>query len=520
MPDTLQNPEETDTQLGKPEKYSVQCLRQIYEDLQILLHEYDEMLQLCDHPQIGKYIETLLQRHVTDLEKLEDLIEKHHPGVKLSDDVLEDEDPALEDTDPALVDDEVSPDAIVDAEADLEEQGDTDSVPADSRLERLPDEDEVVEGMKRGLKTLDPKKTKSLLQKHKGLCKSCGKAECKCYPSKSFEDQERQAVENAEGEGNDDMLAPEPDSLSNYFEDAEFPQVSEAHAFLTELSGASAFDEGHRMKSFHYHKVLDSIIGAQAKRGGKKNLPAGLKGAGKTKLDIADHTTPDPEAHRQEQEQRAARQSAERAKHDIREGESYEDGDYIHHQNVDELRDRVVHGTSVHKLPKKKPAGTYQYDVSQPTPISQRNYRDSVREWDNLSQEDRAAAERRDSEARKKDMANPSGSVQANSSGSYTPDASAGFTNNPMEPGQKTLPPQYKACQDAGEYLGRMSRERAFGLRHREEAKQHAESLNPFLQSIDEANINTGQKSLLDVWNEQLREIEALDKRLDSLITN
>lgn len=478
MPDTLQNPEETDTQLGKPEKYSVQCLRQIYEDLQILLHEYDEMLQLCDHPQIGKYIETLLQRHVTDLEKLEDLIEKHHPGVKLSEDVLDEEDPAL-------VDDEISPDAIVDAEADLEEQGDTDSVPADSRLERLPDEDEVVEGMKRGLKTLDPKKTKSLIQKHKGLCKSCGKAQCKCYNSKSFEDQEKQAVENAEGEGNDDMLAPEPDSIQNYFEDAEFPQVSEAHAFLTELSGASAFDETHRQKSFHYHKVLDSIIGAQAKRGGKKNLPAGLKGnddlARKARAIEAKRGKLDGMPHYSET---GAERSALR-------GEILADEEELMNEHGDDPAFRATADRLTSGYP-----DYMKGEENDPT------YYGRVKP------------------KKKKDMSNPSGGVQANSSGSYTPDAAAGFTNNPMEPGQKTLPPQYKACQDAGEYLGRMSRERAFGLRHREEAKQHAESLNPFLQSIDEANINTGQKSLLDVWNEQLREIEALDKRLDSLITN
>lgn len=505
MPDTLQNPEETDTQLGKPEKYSVQCLRQIYEDLQILLHEYDEMLQLCDHPQIGKYIETLLQRHVTDLEKLEDLIEKHHPGVKLSEDVLDEEDPAL-------VDDEISPDAIVDAEADLEEQGDTDSVPADSRLERLPDEDEVVEGMKRGLKTLDPKKTKSLIQKHKGLCKSCGKAQCKCYSSKSFEDQEKQAVENAEGEGNDDMLAPEPDSIQNYFEDAEFPQVSEAHAFLTELSGASAFDETHRQKSFHYHKVLDSIIGAQAKRGGKKNLPAGLKGAGKTKLEVDVHDTDQGIQKHKQREQRLVEQEAREGIANVERARSGE-GLEGYNAQLAKLRDKVVHGSEV----------SNDRNMAAERRLTPQEYRESVREWDQLPKEAREHAEYLEGQAarhRQKDMSNPSGGVQANSSGSYTPDAAAGFTNNPMEPGQKTLPPQYKACQDAGEYLGRMSRERAFGLRHREEAKQHAESLNPFLQSIDEANINTGQKSLLDVWNEQLREIEALDKRLDSLITN
>lgn len=395
MPETLEAPD--DAQMQKPEKYSVQCLRQIHEDMQIILHEYDEMLQLCDHPQIGKYIENIIMRSVSDLEKLEDLMEKYHPGITLGEEVLEEEDPALQDA-------EVSPDDIVDSEATLEQEGDTDSVPADSRLENLPSEEEALEGMKRGLKTLDPKKMKSLRQKHKGMCAKCGQAQCKCYDGKSFEEQKKRGVEDAVGEGNDDLVAPEPDSISNYFGDLE-PQVREAHDFLGELSNTTAFDDHSRQKSFHYHKVLESIVGAQSKKKGTKGLPAGVK------------------------------------------------------------------------------------------------------------EED---------DVQTKDMSDPSMGTQSNSSGSYTPDASAGFVNNPMTPGVKELAPHHKACQEASAYLGKMSRERAYGEPHRQEAKYHFDSLYPFLQSIDEANINTGgtgQKSLLDSLDAQLYELKALDKRLDSLLS-
>lgn len=439
MPETLEAPD--DAQMQKPEKYSVQCLRQIHEDMQIILHEYDEMLQLCDHPQIGKYIENIIMRSVSDLEKLEDLMEKFHPGITLGEEVLEEEDPALQDA-------EVSPDDIVDSEATLEQEGDTDSVPADSRLENLPSEEEALEGMKRGLKTLDPKKMKSLRQKHKGMCAKCGQAQCKCYDGKSFEEQKKRGIEDAVGEGNDDLVAPEPDSISNYFGDFE-PQVREAHDFLGELSNTTAFDDHSRQKSFHYHKVLESIVGAQSKKK-EKGLPAGVKGGDKD---------PRPTPYQMQTE----------------------------NSHVDP----TPHNRAAEQKPHSQPV----YEIEPP--------RQTYRYGD-------------------KDMSDPSMGTQSNSSGSYTPDASAGFVNNPMTPGVKELAPHHKACHEASAYLGKMSRERAYGEPHRQEAKYHFDSLYPFLQSIDEANINTGgtgQKSLLDSLDAQLYELKALDKRLDSLLS-
>ena len=179
--DVPETPEE-----GSDEPYSAQVLRRMHKDASILLEEYDEMAGPLEHDKIKGHLQEKLEALVSELEEIEDLFGKHHEDL-----------PELE--------------GAGTEEKDLEED---DGVPKDeseddSREEKEPTPEEAMEGMekeekkkqekslrnghvkslRRRIKGMDgdddeeQEKALKFYRRAKGLCPTCGKSPCICGKS-------------------------------------------------------------------------------------------------------------------------------------------------------------------------------------------------------------------------------------------------------------------------------------------------------------------------------------------------
>lgn len=285
------------------EKYSLQVLRRMHEDASILMEDYHEMLGLMENPEVAAYIEADLGALEGKLGALEDLVSSHHPDVKdfggMSDSPHAEEDAANADEDVTESEDPEDSEASAEVE---------DPVESNSRDDEEPTEEEAFEGTQR--KALTVQQRKDLRSKYARKCADCGKPGCKCgsksakspgkltkspgkltklggTKGKDADDEYKKDMTDDEAEEVKDKIdeqsadteeapveeppaeappppptddAPHMKSLS----DEERGDAREAHGFLKELGDTRDFGDEHRMKSYHYHKVMEKM-GMEAK---------------------------------------------------------------------------------------------------------------------------------------------------------------------------------------------------------------------------------------------------------------
>jgi hypothetical protein len=65
--------------MPEDQKYSYQVLEKLHADAEILLGQYDEMLRHLEHKPTAVHLRGKLESLVADLEKIEALVEEHHP---------------------------------------------------------------------------------------------------------------------------------------------------------------------------------------------------------------------------------------------------------------------------------------------------------------------------------------------------------------------------------------------------------------------------------------------------------
>jgi hypothetical protein len=61
------------------QKYSYQVLQKLHADAETLLQQYDSMLPHLEHEATNDHLKRKLQSLVTELEKVESLVQEHHP---------------------------------------------------------------------------------------------------------------------------------------------------------------------------------------------------------------------------------------------------------------------------------------------------------------------------------------------------------------------------------------------------------------------------------------------------------
>jgi hypothetical protein len=70
-------------QVEKTEQYSLQVLRRLHADANILMEEYHDMMGPLEHDGIAQHIQGKLEKLVSEIEQLEALARQHHPGAVL-----------------------------------------------------------------------------------------------------------------------------------------------------------------------------------------------------------------------------------------------------------------------------------------------------------------------------------------------------------------------------------------------------------------------------------------------------
>lgn len=253
------------------EKYSAQAARRVYEDLRVLMADYDRMAGPLENDDFSAYFQETLELVEDRMSTLETLWGKHHgdlPGLDGA--PTKSEDGGGEDLD---VDEMAEDDKDIDDDS-------TNAVPVDS-VDDEPEDDTTDEEsaevmMNKMLKNLDKTREK---YKKKAMCKDCGKAGCKCkaLPKKKGLEKEEEGHKaltedevqdikediDVQSEDTEDNPAPHPEMNSDDkgLKDHEVPKAQEAHQYLKELSETRNYDDEMRMKSYHFHKSLDAMGG-------------------------------------------------------------------------------------------------------------------------------------------------------------------------------------------------------------------------------------------------------------------
>lgn len=277
------------------EKYSAQVLRHMHENALILLEEYDNFTEQLEHEEISGHLHEKLEDLVSEIETLEEMMEKHHP----------ESEPLGADT------------------KDMEEGGDEGNeeetpVEADSEKEEEPTPDEALEGMdtkdlrNKYIKALRKTFTKTApgrglgvegghLPGHeenddsglkKGPKLGTTKKSVKCANCDPKKDPNRKPGQGLGVEGShlpgheeyDNSGIKEMDDEELEVEDSHVPGqeadheeaasghmpegvkglqphhkncIEGAKGFLADASNEYNWDHEHRMKSYHWHKTLE-----------------------------------------------------------------------------------------------------------------------------------------------------------------------------------------------------------------------------------------------------------------------
>jgi len=222
------------------EKYSSQVLRRLHEDFSQLMEEYDEMREPLEHEPVDAVVTKVLEGLEAFLTEIEETHEEHHPdaeplgGGGTGDEPIE------------------------------EERGkgaETNAVEADSEMDREPSPDEAVRGM-RG-------------KGYKAMCSKCGKDHAKgtACKGKSMKTKGTLGVEEGHvpgtavhhhgpGEHTDEIVEEgehTPGEETDQFQEHEHKSLTESQSFLQEVAEGRDWTDEHRMKAYHYHKLLDHM---------------------------------------------------------------------------------------------------------------------------------------------------------------------------------------------------------------------------------------------------------------------
>ncbi len=194
---------------GPEEPYGAQILRRVHDDHMNLLEDYDQLLGVLDNSNVRNFMMELLSGMDQLMSSAEQFFMEEYGHL-----------------DPIA--------------GDMEEE----SLPAGPGGQPLPDGDDVVEGMQLpARKSLHGKRVKVL------VCPDCENNPCVCdevCPECMSDPCECDVVvEEEDGEISDD----------------EVERIKEAALFLKALSDGEevSFGEQERMKSFHFHKSLETI---------------------------------------------------------------------------------------------------------------------------------------------------------------------------------------------------------------------------------------------------------------------
>ncbi len=305
------------------EKYSIQVLRRLHQDAMLLLEQYDEIMELLEHNEIGGYLQNKLQSLASELDEIEGLLGTHHPEASPLDgmDTGEDEgmeglhdegldEPVIEDESmEGMEDEDMGEEGMeggedemggegMDDEVDLEDQVEqtNETVPEDlqdpmeasSEEEELPTPEEAIEGMRE--KSLQLRLTKALRQLYgksaKG-CGECGNMPCTCKAFHKDLNPDGEEMHKGLDEENDgaevEISVTTPDSNQvdrnlRRFDDHEHKTVSEARDLLKKLSDTYEFTEKERAHCLHHGLNTKDVgwDGGDTVLERAKNLVAGL----------------------------------------------------------------------------------------------------------------------------------------------------------------------------------------------------------------------------------------------------
>lgn len=246
------------------EPYGAQVLRRIHEHHSMLMAEYDELIAATDKGAAQDFLRNVLEGIEKVLTGVEETFGKEYPDLDGLDvgGAEEATEAAAETGDPETKDMDTMED---------------DATPADSAPPEDEESDEEAPGMP-GMKKL----TKSIRSKYvKSAPCSCGKKGCSCgkFVKPGNEENSKKpghdatgaeipnepgSEENQNKPGHDetgDEIPDEPGNEENKsysFAPHHKQSISEARGYFKELGSEYNYGEEHRMKSYHYHKMLDA----------------------------------------------------------------------------------------------------------------------------------------------------------------------------------------------------------------------------------------------------------------------
>ena len=474
------------------EKYGGQVLRRMYQDATILLQDYDELSGPLEQEEVTALIKSRLERMVEDIEELEEIFAKLYP-----------------DSEPLSG----AKDLEEDEEAEEVDQGDADTgddnaVGVDSVDE---DEEEVtpddaVEGMERtkGLMAKYGKAAPRQPARHhggmkvgqalnKGVCSGCGEEDCRCVKNKAaneikpasgpyspnsrkIESSPRPAgmrktklgkdlTEEEAAELGEELVEQTEDTETSFGEkalaDHERSSVGEAAGFLGELTTTQDFGDEHRMKSYHYHKTMGGIASLgeahAALENGTDVPPAewepgvGTKATGAVDYSKPQGRKPDPprqtNAGTGPERMIGRKPQVGKTRLDMGKSMGGKEAGYDLFERYDGTWGISLHGQAVDRKFKTEPeAMAYiKHMIGRRKGIGGAVAGGAVGAM----------------------VGGPAGALTGAGLGSMAGDALSG----------KGMHPHRKACKDASDFFGELSRERAFGDAHRERAGAMAKAL-------------------------------------------
>lgn len=272
------------------EKPGATLLRGLHDNLTILLAEYDAQLETQENPKLLAFMQQFMESLETTLTMLEELFAAEYPDAEdlagaamgeeamMGDEMGEvgdagfDEEPGVGDE---MLEEEPMGGDINQQEATGNADMDTmedEGIGADSEMLPEPTPDEVLEGMEKDMLA----RGKSLRGKYKAMpeCAKCGQKDCKGHskamkPARSSNGSAGFHKDLTDSAGTEDMPATEVGeemkSYSKAFSKDHKKHIREGADWLGEVGRTSSelWNDESRMKSYHYHKTLEGILGLE-----------------------------------------------------------------------------------------------------------------------------------------------------------------------------------------------------------------------------------------------------------------
>lgn len=249
------NPAQATPAPATPEPFGAQVLRRVHEDHSLLIQDYDEMIGVLENPRLQQFMVDTLQGIDQMLSAIEQMFSEEYGHLAPLDGAMPIE-PA-----PAMSGEAIGEQAAPVEEETVEEEAvSPEKKPVGKALPRKSDKD-VTNSQSDALPANSGMKGSSYCKvcgrancicpavavapRKKSMCNKCGKSPCSCS-SQAVPD-----FKGLEGKKEDTSLG---ELLAH-----EKTCAKEAHQFLSEIANCFDFGEEHRLKSFHFHKVLEGI---------------------------------------------------------------------------------------------------------------------------------------------------------------------------------------------------------------------------------------------------------------------